>query len=635
MAQPWRLPEVNGDDGAWGDILNQFLNKEHYNNDNSGAGDVASGGHMNVTLRPGTASAAPLKFTSGTNLSAITAGVMEYDGTSLFFSPSSTRYNIIMNGLGYANGQTIIGGTGVTDALSLQGTSGNGTSTAAAVQVKVGNNGNILAATYNNDGSYAIGGSGSGVLGGTGMTGRSVINVDNANPLYVEFATRRAENTTAAIGSQIYFGRQRGTLASPSAVVTGDDMYKIYGYGHDGTDYAYSTQIRSTTEGTIANNKIPGVLTFSTADNSSGTITERMRISSTGMITAGNAGTETTGVSISGVNQTAPLYVSDAANGYLDSMILNKHSTTNPAFIMAVRANSNTSTPADVVAGQNILAIQSNGWATSSYYPSAQIDMQVGTGTISPTSMPGRLSFATTANGAIIPTERIAILANGNVGVGPATPTAALHIKAGTTAAGTAPIKLTSGSLTTAAEVGAVEFLTDRLYFTQTTSTTRNTIAAYNDTSGATGDTYYRDSGGNFVRLAIGGTAGQLLTVAGGLPSWATLQDTSRAPRVTTIASSGTPTPNSDTTDLYTITALAATATFGSPTMAVATEGRKLMIRIKDNGTARTLAWNAIYRAGTDIPLPLTTVLSHTMYLGFIYNNTDSKWDLVAITGNI
>jgi hypothetical protein len=52
-------------------------------------------------------------------------------------------------------------------------------------------------------------------------------------------------------------------------------------------------------------------------------------------------------------------------------------------------------------------------------------------------------------------------------------PTAYLHIGAGTTAANTAPIKLTSGSLMSTPEVGAIEFLSDDLYFTITTGAAR------------------------------------------------------------------------------------------------------------------------------------------------------------------
>jgi hypothetical protein len=103
--------------------------------------------------------------------------------------------------------------------------------------------------------------------------------------------------------------------------------------------------------------------------------------------------------------------------------------------------------------------------------------------------------------------------------------------------------------------------------------------------------------------------------------------------RTVSITDSATPTPNSDTTDIYLVTALAQTATFGAPT-GTPTEGQQLIIRIKDNATARTLAWNAIYRASSDLALPTTTIVSKTVYLGFMYNSTDSKWDLLSRLNN-
>ena len=54
------------------------------------------------------------------------------------------------------------------------------------------------------------------------------------------------------------------------------------------------------------------------------------------------------------------------------------------------------------------------------------------------------------------------------------------------------------------------------------------------------------------------------------------------------------------------------------------------MIRIKDNGTARTIAFGNNYRA-IGITLPTTTVISKTMYLGIIYNSTDGKWDVLGL----
>lgn len=104
--------------------------------------------------------------------------------------------------------------------------------------------------------------------------------------------------------------------------------------------------------------------------------------------------------------------------------------------------------------------------------------------------------------------------------------------------------------------------------------------------------------------------------------------------RPTSIASSATPTPDSANTDLYVITALATAPTFGVPAGTPA-DGQGLMIRVKDNGTARALAFNTIYRASTDLALPSTTVISKTLYMGFIYNVADTKWDLIAVLNNI
>ncbi len=95
-----------------------------------------------------------------------------------------------------------------------------------------------------------------------------------------------------------------------------------------------------------------------------------------------------------------------------------------------------------------------------------------------------------------------------------------ITIRPGTAAANTAPLKFQSGTLLTAPEPGAVEFDTDQLYFTQTTSNIRKTIATYNDASGAEGDIYYRDINGNFVRLPRGSNT-HVLTLTGGLPTWA------------------------------------------------------------------------------------------------------------------
>lgn len=90
-------------------------------------------------------------------------------------------------------------------------------------------------------------------------------------------------------------------------------------------------------------------------------------------------------------------------------------------------------------------------------------------------------------------------------------------IRAGTTT--DAPLKLTSGSLLTSPQAGAIEFLGDSFYATQTTGTTRKKLAIYDDSAGATGDIYFRNSGGYFSRLGIG-SSGDYLAVSSGVPTW-------------------------------------------------------------------------------------------------------------------
>lgn len=82
------------------------------------------------------------------------------------------------------------------------------------------------------------------------------------------------------------------------------------------------------------------------------------------------------------------------------------------------------------------------------------------------------------------------------------------------------------------------------------------------------------------------------------------------------------------TCDEFIITAQAGALKFNNPGGTPA-QGEKLIIRIKDDGTARNLTYDTYFRA-LGVPLPTTTVLGKTLYLGFIYNSTDTKWDLVA-----
>ena len=139
----------------------------------------------------------------------------------------------------------------------------------------------------------------------------------------------------------------------------------------------------------------------------------------------------------------------------------------------------------------------------------------------------------------------------------------------------------------------------------------------------------YQDAGKTKL-LTIPNTASDTLAALAGVQ---TLTNKRITRRINTSASAATHTINADTTDIFTVTAQAEAVTFAQPS-GTPTAGQTLIIRIKDNGGARGITWNGIFRASTDLALPTTTVLGKTMYCGFIYNLTDTKWDMAAFLNN-
>lgn len=109
----------------------------------------------------------------------------------------------------------------------------------------------------------------------------------------------------------------------------------------------------------------------------------------------------------------------------------------------------------------------------------------------------------------------------------------------------------------------------------------------------------------------------------------ATLTNKRITPRVGSVASSATPTIDCGLYDQFNITALAAAIT-GVTITGTPTDGQKLLVRIKDNGTARALAWGTSFMSSGTATLPTTTAVSKTHLVGFIYDSTAAKWVCVA-----
>ena len=97
-------------------------------------------------------------------------------------------------------------------------------------------------------------------------------------------------------------------------------------------------------------------------------------------------------------------------------------------------------------------------------------------------------------------------------------------------------------------------------------------------------------------------------------------------------STSGTLTPNGDTTDVFNAFGLTGAITVATPS-GTPVDGQRLMLRFEDNGTGRGITWtgtSGAYRA-VGVTLPTTTVASKVTYVGCVYNSTDVFWDAIAV----
>ena len=107
-------------------------------------------------------------------------------------------------------------------------------------------------------------------------------------------------------------------------------------------------------------------------------------------------------------------------------------------------------------------------------------------------------------------------------------------------------------------------------------------------------------------------------------------------PRIVTAASYTTDTGTAldvSTCDEFDVTAQAGPLKLNNPSGSPV-NGQKLIVRIKDSGSPRALTYDTQFRAIGNT-LPSTTVLGKTLYMGLIFNSTDTKWDLIAVAQEI
>ena len=115
----------------------------------------------------------------------------------------------------------------------------------------------------------------------------------NVTPDYQFFGTDAGSAILAgrfsadASSARIYFAKSRNATAGSHTVVqSGDQLGGISFGGSDGTNISEGVRISAEVDGTPGANDMPGRLVFLTTADGSATPTERLRISSTGLLTS-------------------------------------------------------------------------------------------------------------------------------------------------------------------------------------------------------------------------------------------------------------------------------------------------------------------------------------------------------------
>lgn len=289
------------------------------------------------------------------------------------------------------------------------------------------------------------------------LSSRETKNTEN------EFAKFEMNANASGAWPAIYFAKSRGTLASKTVAVTAETAGRIGWKVWDGDEYHITAAIEAVTYGTMANNAVGQRIKFMTsATNTAGLVTRWEIVGNSLRQEVSAITTVPVYSSFAGfapANAAATVGAIQEASGSTGGMGIYGLSTTStastaiPLFFRGVLGATAPTAPAIV-----FIASKNDGANSLAVLAATEILCQ----------------FRNNSSAAIV----VEMLANGNTGFGVTTPTAVIHLKAGTAAASTAPLKFTSGTNLTTAVAGTMEYNGTNLFFTRAGTTRESVICA-------------------------------------------------------------------------------------------------------------------------------------------------------------
>jgi len=240
------------------------------------SGDVIRGG---TTISGVTVTGTTANFASGVFTTQVSGATV--------IAPTGTFTSLTGTTATFTSG-IIASGTAALPSLAILSDPNTGLFSPGADQLAISTNG-TQQATIDSSGRLLVGTS----------TARSNFESVNSAGLQVESIggaagknISLASNYNIGAGGQsnLIFARTRGaTLNSMTAVQSGDFLGTINFQGADGTNFISAAEIQVAVDGTPGANDMPGRLVFSTTPDGSASPTERMRITSAGLVGLGTS----------------------------------------------------------------------------------------------------------------------------------------------------------------------------------------------------------------------------------------------------------------------------------------------------------------------------------------------------------
>ena len=220
------------------------------------------------------------------------------------------------------------------------------------------------------------------------------------------------------IGGGIILAHSRNTTIGSHTIVQDDDkLGSIFFEGSDGTNFERSAAIECYVDGTPGNDDMPGRLEFrTTAENTTDLVTNLVIDESGRLIAASGRSTPRTNFKMGTTgNAQTPTFQFETANSDEDnslSLTFGRNNAQSAEIFLAKHRSATIGGTTIVQNDDKLGAITFSGSDGTNFIPAASIKGVVNAAPGS-NDMPGSLVFATTADGAASPTDRIRLNRNG------------------------------------------------------------------------------------------------------------------------------------------------------------------------------------------------------------------------------